>query len=42
MSEPGKENNDFLNTINEVDAIRDEHFISIYPELGEMMAITKK
>jgi MoaA/NifB/PqqE/SkfB family radical SAM enzyme len=41
MSGPGKENNDFRNSISGIDAIRDENFISIYPELREMMDSTK-
>ena len=34
---PGSKNNDFRNSINGIDAIREEDFISLYPELGEMM-----
>jgi MoaA/NifB/PqqE/SkfB family radical SAM enzyme len=36
-SEQGARINEFRESINEVDALRDENFISVYPELGEMM-----
>jgi len=37
MALQGTRANEFRNSIREVDAIRGENFLSIYPELGEMM-----